>query len=78
MIFIPLLVVCSIIILIGIVMGKIHGESTKTMLKELLQISDSTISPLLQFIVVVFVIVTFLSLSYLFLNYIIDRLVTRF
>ena len=78
MIFIPLLLVCSTIILIGIVLGKIHRESTKTMLKELLSIGDSTLSPLFQFVVVVFVIVIFLLLGYLFLNYVMDRLVNRF
>lgn len=78
MIFIPLLIVCLLIILVGIVIGKVRGESFKTMLNELLSIGNSTLSPLFQFVVVVFVIVIFLSFGYLFLNYVMDRLVTCF
>ena len=78
MIFIPLLLVCSIIILIGIVFGRVHGESVKTMLKDLSSIGNSTLLPLLHFVVAVLVIVLFLSFIYLFLNYVTDMLVSRF
>lgn len=78
MIFIPLLIVCLLIILVGTLMGKARGESTRTMLEELLTIGESTFSPLFQFTIVILIVVLFLLGIYYFLDFIADSMVYHF
>ncbi len=78
MILIPLILVCSLLILIGFLAGKIRGGSIKSMSKELLDIGLSTIGPIVMFVIIVLLIVLVLRLGYFFFDNMVDSLVNRF
>ena len=78
MILIPLILVCSLLILIGFLAGKMRGESIGTMAKELFGIGRSTIGPIVMFVIIVLLIALILWFGYQFLNYGVDRLNDRF
>ena len=47
MIFVPLLVVCTVLVMIGLIAGKAHGQSGKEMAKELFTIGKVSLLPVI-------------------------------
>lgn len=78
MIFVPLIIVCLILILSGLLIGFIRGESMGKMAKELFSIYRSAIGPLFTIILVILLICLILWLGYLVIDVCIDRLVTHY
>lgn len=56
MILIPIITVCTVLILVGLIAGKIHGQSLSKMLKEVFIIGRSSIGPIIAIILVTAII----------------------
>lgn len=56
MIFVPLLIVCAILIVVGFVAGKKHGQSNDKMFKELFTIGKVSLLPVIIIVTIALVL----------------------